>query len=314
MTKFVSISLILMVLFSCGESASSLEEQGNDALEQNDFAAAIEFYTQALELDSELDKSFFNRGRCHFALSDFDNAMSDFDQSLELNANNQPLHFNKALCLMELKQYAEALTSFDKVDSIGENKADLLLQKANCHFKLGAYANAINFYDQAQPFFEDSISINLLRGTSSFQLGKFTDALVDLEYYLTFDPDHPLALEYTALASFGSGNFENTVANFEVSIENGVVLVGDNLSIYIDALVFTALESKAEDDYETALGLLTKANELDPNNKDGFLHRGLLFLEMGTREAACEDLNTAFTNGQLKALDFMKYSCPTYFE
>ena len=255
-----------------------------------------------------------DRGRCHFALNDFDKAMSDFDQSLSLNSENQPLHFNRGLCFMELNQFEAALSSFDLVDSIGDHESDLLLQKGNCYFMLGNYPEAINFYTVVQPMFPDSSSINFLRGSSYFQIGKYKEALADLEYYLSLNTGPSLALEYAALSSFGVGAFQNCISYFERLIENGEVIAGDNFSIYIDALIFSAQESMQMDDYEQALAYLTKANELDPKNKDGFYYRGVLFLELGTREAACEDLNMALTNGQLKAIEPMKYSCPSYFE
>lgn len=113
------------------------------------FAAALDFYCRALELDDgDIDSRYF-KGQALYQLQRFDEALATFEQALTFKPNFAPCHAYRGYTLYQLQRYDEALASFDKALAIENDDAVLYNAEGNILYTLGRYTEALEMYDKA---------------------------------------------------------------------------------------------------------------------------------------------------------------------
>ena len=88
-------------------AADALKEQGNKAFKNGDFAAAEEFYTQAVQKFSRNPLLFTNRANARLKLQRWEGAVNDCLKSIEISnapsagraQNHKAYYFLGELCL-----------------------------------------------------------------------------------------------------------------------------------------------------------------------------------------------------------------------
>jgi tetratricopeptide (TPR) repeat protein len=68
-------------------AAEQLKQSGNEAFNLKKFKEAIEFYSQAIELDPNNHILFSNRSTCYTSLGRYDEALKDAEVIIQLNPN-----------------------------------------------------------------------------------------------------------------------------------------------------------------------------------------------------------------------------------
>ncbi len=84
--------------------------------DQKQYTAAIEAFSQAIELDPTSDAAFLHRGYCRYHLGDYGNAVADFTESLRLQPNNSQAYVARARAFADSGQTAQALTDAGRGD------------------------------------------------------------------------------------------------------------------------------------------------------------------------------------------------------
>ena len=85
---------------------------GTIALELNEIYCALDYFNNAIKLDSQYAEAFFGRSNYHFKIGNYEEALNDIDQALCLKNDYYEAVFNKALILNKLNRYEEALVCF----------------------------------------------------------------------------------------------------------------------------------------------------------------------------------------------------------
>ncbi len=86
--------------------------EGVAALNQDDPAAAIDKFTEALKLDPNLAEAYLNRGVAHLRLDQPAEAVADFDKALELAPTSSEALYNRALAYSRSGVYDKALADY----------------------------------------------------------------------------------------------------------------------------------------------------------------------------------------------------------
>lgn len=83
--------------------------------DQKDYSAAEKFYAEALRLETDNARIFFNRGQSRLALGQMREAQEDFEKAVALDERIQPLaHYNLALLYIKSNEKARAIDSLKK--------------------------------------------------------------------------------------------------------------------------------------------------------------------------------------------------------
>jgi tetratricopeptide (TPR) repeat protein len=150
MKLFNPLFLGFFLIFACGPTgtgevavtnekvpvtADDWYELGVNSVNLEDFGAAIQQFTLAIEADSLFASAFHDRGIAHFELGFLDKAEADFLETIALEPERGEAYFNLALVYHDGEQLNEAAQYYtlaiEKMPEISEayfNRAFILME------------------------------------------------------------------------------------------------------------------------------------------------------------------------------------------
>lgn len=133
----VSVLTSLLVLNISSVFAQTAEEylsNGNDSFKRGHFDQAISEYTQAIDIDPNLEKAFNNRGVAYAQEGSLQRAIDDFTLAIAINLKDAEAYNNRG-------------HAYDKMGNLTQAIADYTSAIANNAFYVKAYNNrALAFY------------------------------------------------------------------------------------------------------------------------------------------------------------------------
>lgn len=220
---FILISSLLLI--SCDSDADKKGRfliKGNEKLKENDTKSALEFYSEALNLDPDYKEARYNRGLVYQRLFRLDEAIEDY--TFILNASlkdslalfqrglayldngeyyksladaeiltkefpdNWQGHFLHGLVLDQFKSHEEALLAFDKGLKLEPSNPDLLVNKATILFYNKEYEEATEILENAEKLNPSEPNIFNLRSMIAFEKENYQDALNWVERAIQTNP------------------------------------------------------------------------------------------------------------------------------
>lgn len=156
------LTLAFVILLATGSfaiTAARLLEKASEAIEQEKFEIALEYYDQAIKLEPENAEAYYLRGIVNYEDYEDELALADFNKALELGFNKIDLYYYRGLVydsLMEEKEAVDDLTIF-----LNSNTAKLESELFTAY---------------------------TARGYCSFELGDMTVAMADYNAIIEIDP------------------------------------------------------------------------------------------------------------------------------
>ncbi len=98
--------------------AKRFYQQAHELTNQNNHKAAIQKYTNAIDLMPNFHEAIDNRAFCHMDLGNWSEAIQGFNQSLQVNPNSLLAIFSIGECYFKLGKYSEAKPYFEKASQI----------------------------------------------------------------------------------------------------------------------------------------------------------------------------------------------------
>ncbi|MEO0934688.1 MAG: tetratricopeptide repeat protein, partial [Cyanobacteria bacterium J06641_2] len=87
-------------------------KQGDECFEKQLYDAAIENYSQALEIYSNDASTYYKRGRVFYCLQDYSQAITNFTQAISLNPNFAKAYIKSGLTRYKLADYYGAIEDY----------------------------------------------------------------------------------------------------------------------------------------------------------------------------------------------------------
>ncbi len=81
--------LLVLALASCGQTAETLNNEGNEAFANQDYTGALVAYQQAAGEAPELAEPYYNAANTYYRLEDYEQAQQGIEQAL-LGEESQP--------------------------------------------------------------------------------------------------------------------------------------------------------------------------------------------------------------------------------
>jgi tetratricopeptide (TPR) repeat protein len=104
---------------------------------------ALADFNQAIKIDNQNYKFYYNRGNVYRRILKIEDALKDYEKGIELNPNIADLYINKGAVLFEMQRYKEALASLNKAISINPSDKNALFNRGEVYFKEGNFEKAI---------------------------------------------------------------------------------------------------------------------------------------------------------------------------
>lgn len=122
--------------------------------------AAISDYNQSIQYSStlpaaQLAEIFNDRGVVYLQLKEPKKAIADFTQAIHLNADDARSYFNRACACHHAGDYLAALSDFDRVLALNPNHAQTYFNRGMMHHQMGKIVDAIADLQQAAQCFHE---------------------------------------------------------------------------------------------------------------------------------------------------------------
>lgn len=131
MKKLLTVLMLFLVAFMAysQETAQDFYKKGSNAEHFKRYKRAVEFYTEAIMLDSTFGDAWASRGMMNYHLKNYLGAVDDFDMALQLIPNYAEVYDLRGLAKYELTDKDGACNDWNKSFELGFNNAYDLIEK-----------------------------------------------------------------------------------------------------------------------------------------------------------------------------------------
>ncbi|XP_072272454.1 small glutamine-rich tetratricopeptide repeat-containing protein beta [Pyxicephalus adspersus] len=106
------------------EKAEQLKDEGNNHMKEQNYEAAVECYSQAVELDPNNAVYYCNRAAAHSQLGHHEDAITDCEKAISIDEKYSKAYGRMGRALAALNRYKEAISSYQKaLDLDPENES-----------------------------------------------------------------------------------------------------------------------------------------------------------------------------------------------
>ncbi|CAG8522981.1 11639_t:CDS:2, partial [Scutellospora calospora] len=118
------------------ELSEKAREEGNELFKKNNFAGAVERYTEAIKRNENDPKSYSNRAACYTKLMAFQEALKDCETCIKLDPTFVKAYIRKAAVEFLKKEYSKCLETCrtaTKYDTEKKHASEIQAQMRKCH-------------------------------------------------------------------------------------------------------------------------------------------------------------------------------------
>ncbi|XP_032493147.1 small glutamine-rich tetratricopeptide repeat-containing protein beta-like [Phocoena sinus] len=94
--------------------ADQLKDEGNNHMKEENYAAAVDCYTQAIELDPNNAVYYCNRAAAQSKLGHYTDAVKDCEKAIAIDSKYSKTYGRMGLALTAMNKFEEAVTSYQK--------------------------------------------------------------------------------------------------------------------------------------------------------------------------------------------------------
>lgn len=135
------------------KSTDQLFKQGTDQIASKDYKAAIETFSQLLQLNSKDSDSYYNRGLAYAQLKDYQKAIADFTSAVQLNPNDVESYYRRGLVRSEVADNSAAVDDFTSVLKQKPDDAKAYFNRGLAYAELNQDTKAIEDLQKASELF-----------------------------------------------------------------------------------------------------------------------------------------------------------------
>ena len=277
------------------ETEEDLIKFGVGFLNTNKFIKAIDYFTQAIELNPKNSETFELRGIASFQIFNIEQALNDTSKAIELDMNNHRAWFNKGEILKFKKEYTEAELCYTQADKLYPDSNFYLTGLIQTKKALKKYDQSIEFCNRIlKEYPSDAISLSY-RGMSYAGLLNYPLAIKD--FLKLIETGKKTATNYNNLGYWFSkiGELKKAHNNLSIALQLNPT--------HPYALNNMGFVMYLEGNFKKALELINKAIEFDASNSYSYKNRALVYLKTGEKELALHDLKISKSLGYKEDYD-----------
>lgn len=264
---FLVTAALMLSVFSYGQDAAELINQGNEAMKAENYEKAFELYDQGMKNigEVEVDPSInFNIGYAAYKSDNLPGAIEYFDKAIADGINVAKSHEYKALAYNDKEDYQNAVKSYEQAIAASEGDNAPLVYNA----AIAAYRGEM--FDKAVELFSKSVENDYKAETAIYYKAvTLRKQNKDAEYKATLEegvkkfPNEDRLSDALANVYVSEGNelYKKGVAILTAAnekVNSGAISTADD--------AYTAEVNKAKKEFQEAVNVLDKALSIDPAN------------------------------------------------
>ena len=268
--------------FACHNSADK-----TTAVDQKreEYESAIEHYTKAIELKSDLPEAYINRGNVYAKKSDFDSAIKGYNMGITLNPNYAESYYNRGLAYNGKSEFDRAIKDFDMAIKLDPDYVGAYSDRGLAYAGKGDFDRAIEDYNMAIKLDPDFAKAYNNRGVAYKEKGDFDRAIEDHDIAIKLDPDFAEPYNNRGVAYREKGDFDRVIEDYNIAIK----LDPDFAKAYNNR----GVAYREKGDFDRAIEDYNMAIKLEPDYVSPYNNRGVAYAGKGDFDRAIEDYNMA---------------------
>lgn len=309
--------------------------QGNNALNNREYDQAIQFYTQALDLDRSFARAFNNRGVAYMEDDHPYEAIQDYNMAIAIDQNYYEAVFNRAYAYEQVGRVDDALEDVFLVKKAFPDSAYV-------HFYQGLLESRLRDYPASMKSFQRSLELDpgnhearINLATLYYFQGNTEKATAILKEVLRENPNEANALNTLSQVYLTTGDHQNSLITINQALKLipdepyflnnrgqvylsmdslGLALKDINRSILLDADNVWAYRNKGiyflkTGDTEQAIRLLEEAADRPEFVDELYAYLGEAYLKNGNKAKACESWSTGKGKQEKRSLELFSLHC-----
>lgn len=180
-------------------SAIAQSSLGGVYMKEGDYATAQPYINEAVRLDANNYKAWYNKGVLHLRKGELEEAATALDKSIAIYEYPKAL-FSRALLHQQAGHPLQALEDVEKVLATEPNNARAHFIKGNCLVQNGNYETAIASYNKAITYGDGDPLFYLKRGEAHVQTRAYEAAIHDFSLVIEKKADNGEAWYWRGIA------------------------------------------------------------------------------------------------------------------
>jgi len=242
MIRYKVISICLFICLVSATALASREKQlletGIDHLKQQRYDAAVQVFTELIDLNPDNPDAYKNRGVAYMKLSQYDPAILDFEKTRQITPDLKGLHSNLGVAWYYKGEYEKASASYDMEIAISPDSHYVYFNRAICRAELKQYDKSFEDIEKSLALMPDYYPAYCLKGDLYLELKDTESARTAYEKAVELDPEKAYARNQ--LDKLGpapvAGAPEEKPDNPAYEIQTGAFQVRENARKQLEAL------------------------------------------------------------------------------
>ncbi len=262
-------------------------------LRKENYDAAIDGFTKAIELNQMLTVAYYQRGNTYErALKNNSNAIADYKSAIQINPRFARAYLNLGNVFHDRGDLDKALGFYGDAIKADSQYSQAFFNRGNIYFEQGEHDKSILEYDQAiqiRPIWAEAY---YNRG-NVYLFGKeeWVNAIFEFDKAIKFNTSHVRAICNRGVARSRNGEYAQAIGDF-----NRVLQLKED-----DAEAFSNRGNAwvQMGEYEKALSDYNRAIHFDNRLAEAYENRGFLYMvHMSDKDKACADWSKACDLGR----------------
>ncbi|XP_027360017.1 protein SGT1 homolog A-like isoform X1 [Abrus precatorius] len=123
--------------------AKELEKKAKEAFFDDDFALAVDLYSQAIQLEPNNAHFFADRAQAHIKLKAFPEAVSDANKAIQLSPSLPKAYLRKATACIQLEEYHTAKVALQNGASFAQDDSRFIKLIQDCDRYIAEESNGV---------------------------------------------------------------------------------------------------------------------------------------------------------------------------
>jgi len=223
------------------------------------------------------------------------------DQNLTLYAHRPQIYAARGEIFMALGNYYSAVTAYSRAIELTKTHSGYYVQRGTAYSKLGKYKNALNDLKKAINLDPENFSLYIDRSLLYNKLKMYKESIEDISFYLELFPEDDHAIYQCGQIYYDQGSYLKALEWF-----NKCLKINTSEAKYFAARGNTYFQTKT---YKYAIRDYGMSLDLDADNPEVYLNKGLARLYLDDKKGACSDWQKAVRYGSAEARELLDIHC-----
>ena len=186
------------------------EDMGEDAL------SAL---NEAINLKTDFDEAYNNRGAVKNFLGRHQDAIADYDIAIRLKSDYAEAYSNRRTAKCLLRRYQDAIADYDEAIRLKPDDPQTYNKRGLARYLLKKYKDAIADYDTAIQIKPDYADAYYYRGHANKVIEKYENAFADYNNTINLRPDDAAAYHHRGFVKFTLGQYKEAIIDYDKAIQ-----------------------------------------------------------------------------------------------